>query len=120
MDHFTSRRVAEASLAAARGFQRRLEGDDDPAVWRRVAQQWIELEAPYELVSRMRASFNVLGPLLARCGEARVALPGGDVETSGWVRFKPAPGNRGTEIVVEMRYDPPGGVIGATGVTDTV
>ncbi len=35
-------------------------------------------EAPYELVSRMRASFNVLGPLLARCGEARVALPGGD------------------------------------------
>ena len=35
-------------------------------------------EAPYELVSRMRASINVLGPLLARCGEARVALPGGD------------------------------------------
>src|SRR5207249_6843996 len=35
-------------------------------------------EAPYELVSRMRASFNVLGPLLARCGQARIALPGGD------------------------------------------
>jgi UDP-N-acetylglucosamine 1-carboxyvinyltransferase len=35
-------------------------------------------EAPYELVARMRASFNVLGPLLARCGHARVALPGGD------------------------------------------
>ena len=35
-------------------------------------------EAPYELVGRMRASFNVLGPLVARCGEARVALPGGD------------------------------------------
>jgi UDP-N-acetylglucosamine 1-carboxyvinyltransferase len=35
-------------------------------------------EAPYELVSRMRASINVLGPLLARCREARVALPGGD------------------------------------------
>src|SRR3954465_352130 len=35
-------------------------------------------EAPYELVTRMRASFNVLGPLLARCGTARVALPGGD------------------------------------------
>ena len=35
-------------------------------------------EAPYELVTRMRASFNVLGPLLARCGEARVAMPGGD------------------------------------------
>ena len=36
-------------------------------------------EAPYELVSRMRASFNVLGPLVARCGHARVALPGGDL-----------------------------------------
>src|SRR3954447_15668199 len=35
-------------------------------------------EAPYELVASMRASFNVLGPLLARCGHARVALPGGD------------------------------------------
>jgi UDP-N-acetylglucosamine 1-carboxyvinyltransferase len=35
-------------------------------------------EAPYELVSRMRASFNVLGPMLARCGQARIALPGGD------------------------------------------
>ena len=35
-------------------------------------------EAPYDLVSRMRASINVLGPLVGRCGEARVALPGGD------------------------------------------
>ena len=35
-------------------------------------------EAPYELVSRMRASINVLGPLLARCRVARVAMPGGD------------------------------------------
>jgi UDP-N-acetylglucosamine 1-carboxyvinyltransferase len=34
-------------------------------------------EAPYELVRKMRASFNVLGPLLARLGHARVALPGG-------------------------------------------
>jgi UDP-N-acetylglucosamine 1-carboxyvinyltransferase len=38
----------------------------------------LEPEAPYEIVSRMRASINVLGPLLARCGEARVAMPGGD------------------------------------------
>ncbi len=38
----------------------------------------LQPEAPYELVTRMRASINVLGPLLARCGEARVALPGGD------------------------------------------
>ncbi|MGQ0848007.1 MAG: UDP-N-acetylglucosamine 1-carboxyvinyltransferase [Actinomycetota bacterium] len=35
-------------------------------------------EAPLELVRKTRASIIVLGPLLARCGEARVALPGGD------------------------------------------
>jgi UDP-N-acetylglucosamine 1-carboxyvinyltransferase len=34
-------------------------------------------ETPYELVSRMRASILVLGPLLARFGRARVAMPGG-------------------------------------------
>ena len=34
-------------------------------------------EAPYELVKTMRASVMVLGPLLARCGQARVSLPGG-------------------------------------------
>jgi UDP-N-acetylglucosamine 1-carboxyvinyltransferase len=34
--------------------------------------------APYELVRRLRASISVLGPLLARCGRAEVALPGGD------------------------------------------
>ncbi len=33
--------------------------------------------APYDLVRRMRASINVLGPLLARSGHARVAMPGG-------------------------------------------
>jgi UDP-N-acetylglucosamine 1-carboxyvinyltransferase len=38
----------------------------------------LHAEAPYELVTRMRASINVLGPLLARCGQARVAMPGGD------------------------------------------
>jgi len=35
-------------------------------------------EAPYELVERIRASIVVLGPLLARCGQARVSMPGGD------------------------------------------
>jgi UDP-N-acetylglucosamine 1-carboxyvinyltransferase len=35
-------------------------------------------EADYDLVRRMRASITVLGPLLARCGQAKVALPGGD------------------------------------------
>ena len=42
-----------------------------------TARDIVDTTAPYELVSRMRASFWVLGPLLARCGEARVSLPGG-------------------------------------------
>jgi UDP-N-acetylglucosamine 1-carboxyvinyltransferase len=37
----------------------------------------IDTTAPYELVSRMRAGFWVIGPLVARMGEARVSLPGG-------------------------------------------
>ena len=41
------------------------------------AGQITSLEAPYELVKTMRASILVLGPLLARFGEARVSLPGG-------------------------------------------
>ncbi len=38
----------------------------------------LDPEAPYDLVRRLRASICVLGPLVARCGRARVALPGGD------------------------------------------
>ncbi|MGA7756754.1 MAG: UDP-N-acetylglucosamine 1-carboxyvinyltransferase [Ilumatobacteraceae bacterium] len=34
--------------------------------------------APYELVERIRASINVLGPLLTRCGHIRLSMPGGD------------------------------------------
>jgi UDP-N-acetylglucosamine 1-carboxyvinyltransferase len=41
------------------------------------AHDIVDTTAPYELVSRMRASFWVIGPLLARMREARVSLPGG-------------------------------------------
>jgi len=41
------------------------------------ARTIVDTTAPYELVSRMRASFWVIAPLLARMGEARVSLPGG-------------------------------------------
>src|SRR5918994_4931109 len=42
-----------------------------------TARSIVDTTAPYELVSRMRASCWVLGPLLARCSEAKVSLPGG-------------------------------------------
>ncbi|BCA86168.1 UDP-N-acetylglucosamine 1-carboxyvinyltransferase [Enterococcus saigonensis] len=41
------------------------------------ASRQLEIEAPYELVSQMRASIVVMGPLLARNGHAKVAMPGG-------------------------------------------
>ncbi|MEX0404465.1 UDP-N-acetylglucosamine 1-carboxyvinyltransferase [Aquibium sp. LZ166] len=42
-----------------------------------TARNIVDTVAPYELVSKMRASFWVIGPLLARMGEAKVSLPGG-------------------------------------------
>src|SRR5207244_7217 len=61
--------------------------------------------APYDLVKTMRASVLVLGPLLARCGEARVSLPGGcaigarpvDLHVKGLEAL-------GAEISVEQGY----------------
>jgi UDP-N-acetylglucosamine 1-carboxyvinyltransferase len=41
------------------------------------ARTVVDTTAPYELVSKMRASFWVIAPLIARAGEARVSLPGG-------------------------------------------
>lgn len=50
----------------------------DPAALDIAVPAEIEPLAPYEIVEKFRASVIVLGPMLARCGEARVALPGGD------------------------------------------
>jgi UDP-N-acetylglucosamine 1-carboxyvinyltransferase len=49
-----------------------------PGVLRLVNRGDLTPVAPYELVERIRASINVLGPLLTRCGEVRLSLPGGD------------------------------------------
>jgi len=43
------------------------------------AENLSSFEAPYDLVRKMRASFLVMGPLLARLGKAKVSLPGGCV-----------------------------------------
>lgn len=41
------------------------------------SSQIASCEAPYDLVRKMRASFLIIGPLLARCGRAKISLPGG-------------------------------------------
>ncbi len=53
---------------------------DDPNSGRTIhisAKHIVDTTAPYELVSKMRASFWVVAPLVARMGEARVSMPGG-------------------------------------------
>ena len=44
---------------------------------------------------------------------AWASIEGADVDNSGFVRFKPAPGNRGTEVKVVIEYNPPGGLLGS-------
>ncbi|MFM8267739.1 MAG: UDP-N-acetylglucosamine 1-carboxyvinyltransferase [Ilumatobacteraceae bacterium] len=62
-------------LLAAIGVQSEFLGSGE---LRLVNSGELEPVAPYELVERIRASINVLGPLLGRCGRVAVSLPGGD------------------------------------------
>lgn len=80
--------------------------------------------APYEIVSKMRASILVLGPLLARCGQATVSLPGGCAIGTRPVDLHMA-GLRalGAEVTLENGYIKayaPHGLKGATIVFPTV
>ena len=62
------------------GASTRIEGsrpDDFGRVMTVRAGRLTSTEAPYDIVRKMRASILVLGPILARAGEARVSLPGG-------------------------------------------
>ena len=71
-----SRRIAEAYLATARGYQRRLEGDDDAAVWAKVATMWRDLEAPYEeALAHWRQAEALLTSDGARSGRAAARRP---------------------------------------------
>lgn len=71
-----SRQVADAYLATARAYQRRLEGDDDPGVWDRVAESWAALEAPYEVaLARWRQAEAMLGSGAGRSGRADARGP---------------------------------------------
>jgi UDP-N-acetylglucosamine 1-carboxyvinyltransferase len=78
----------------------------------------IDTTAPYELVSRMRASFWVVAPLLARMHEARVSLPGGcAIGTRPVDLLIMALERLGAEIAIDGGYvvaKAPGGLKGAT------
>ena len=79
----------------------------------------VDTTAPYDLVSKMRASFWVIGPLLARCHEARVSLPGGcAIGTRPVDLFLYGLKALGAEIDIDEGYvvarAPKGGLVGAT------
>lgn len=105
------------------GVEAALRDGPDGAVASVTAKGVNNLRAPYELVKTMRASFLVMGPLLARFGEAAVSLPGGcaigarpvdqhlkglaalggRIEVAeGYVRAKAPKGLKGADISFEM------------------
>jgi UDP-N-acetylglucosamine 1-carboxyvinyltransferase len=102
---------------------RPLNGQDGRAV-ELTADTITSTTAPYDLVRKMRASVLVLGPLVARCGEARVSLPGGcaigtrpvDLHLKGLERL-------GAEIELTRGYveaRAPKGLVGAEIIFPTV
>jgi len=64
-----------AALLSQHGIMVEHGGEDGRTLW--LGGAITNTEAPYDIVRKMRASVLVLGPLLARTGEARVSLPGG-------------------------------------------
>lgn len=83
------------------------------------ASEIVDTTAPYELVSTMRASFWVIGPLLARAHQARVSLPGGcAIGTRPVDLFLFGLRALGAEIDIDEGYvvakAPAGGLVGAT------
>jgi UDP-N-acetylglucosamine 1-carboxyvinyltransferase len=93
---------------------------DDGVVGQRMtfhAADIVDTTAPYDLVSKMRASFWVIGPLLARCHEARVSLPGGcAIGTRPVDLFLYGLKELGAEIDIDEGYvvakAPKGGLVG--------
>ena len=70
-------RLADVDMLLRLLEQHGASADFDGSTLRLHAKTIVSTEAPYDLVRKMRASFNVLGPLLAREGKAKVSLPGG-------------------------------------------
>src|SRR3984893_4410807 len=71
LSHLLVQHGASITMSGAAG------ADEHGHVLELHARRIASTTAPYDLVRKMRASVLVLGPLLARCGQARVSLPGG-------------------------------------------
>lgn len=112
------------SILSNHGVDYRVRGKklgDTATTGRRIefqAKEIVDTTAPYDLVRRMRASFWVIGPLLARAGVARVSLPGGcAIGTRPIDFFIDSLEALGAKIEIDAGYvnakAPSGGLIGA-------
>ncbi|GLK68740.1 UDP-N-acetylglucosamine 1-carboxyvinyltransferase [Hansschlegelia plantiphila] len=104
---------AEVTVEGKRPSQDPFAGD----TVRLTAGEIVDTTAPYDLVSKMRASFWVIGPLLARMGEAKVSLPGGcAIGTRPVDFFLTGLASLGASIEIEAGYviakAPAGGLVG--------
>ena len=71
-----SRRLADAWLATARAYRRRVDGRDDPAVWTAVGDGWASLHIPYETArARWREAEALLGSGAGRAARADARVP---------------------------------------------
>ncbi len=115
--HVMGRLLEELGCSVA--IELGVDGPHGPAGGRAVIDVPAELghEAPYDLVRRLRASISVLGPLVARCGRARVALPGGDnIGSRGLDMHMTGLRELGAEVGIEHGFvaaEVPGGLKGA-------
>ncbi len=115
---------ALTSILSNHGVDYRVHGKrpgDTGMTGRRIefqAREIVDTTAPYDLVRKMRASFWVIAPLLARAGEARVSLPGGcAIGTRPVNLFIDGLEALGAKIDVENGYvnaTAPGGLKGGT------
>ena len=116
---------ALTSILSNHGVDYRVKGKrsgDTATTGRRIefrAEEIVDTTAPYELVRKMRASFWVIGPLLARAGVARVSLPGGcAIGTRPIDLFIESLEALGVEIDIDAGYvnakAPKGGLKGGT------
>ena len=105
-----------SALLSQHGIMVEHVGDDRRTLW--LGGRITNTEAPYDIVRKMRASVLVLGPLLARTGEARVSLPGGcAIGTRPVDLHLKALEQMGAQITLDGGYitaSAPGGLHGAT------
>jgi len=98
------------------------------AMWRKFDQlpRFMSHLREVEILDQQRSRWTAKAPLgMSVSWEAEIvndkpneliawrSLPGATVDTAGSVHFKKAPGDRGTEVHVTLKYDPPGGKVGS-------